>query len=134
MSVIIDTSVWSQFFRRRDPEDPRAVELVEDLIIRREAVLVGIVKQELLSGIKEPERFKKLLSALSDFELLLASDEDHIMAGRFFSKCRSCGVQGSFSDFLICAQASNHRMSILSSDGDFVHYSKHIPISLTRQV
>ena len=52
MSVIIDTSVWSQFFSQA--EDPRAVELVEDLIIRREAVLVGIVKQELLSGIKEP--------------------------------------------------------------------------------
>ena len=130
MSVVIDTSVWSQFFRRKDPEDPRAVQMVADLILRREAVLVGIVKQELLSGIKEPERFKKLLFALSDFDPLLASDEDHVLAGRYFSKCRSEGVQGSFSDFLICAQASNNRMSILSSDGDFIYYSKHIPIVL----
>ena len=132
MSVIIDTSVWSQFFRRKDPEDPGAVEMVGDLIIRRGAVLAGIVKQELLSGIKEPERFRKLLSALSDFELLLATDEDHILAGRYFSKCRSCGVQGSFSDFLICAQASNNQMSILSSDRDFIHYLEHIPSKLTR--
>ena len=104
--------------------------MVADLIFQREAVLLGIVKQELLSGVKEPERFKKLLFALSDFDTLLASDEDHVLAGRYFSKCRSEGVQGSFSDFLICAQASNNRMSILSSDGDFIHYSKHIPIVL----
>ncbi len=131
MSVIIDTSVWSQFFRRKDPEDPKAVQMVGDLIVQRKAVLIGIVKQELLSGIKEPERFKKLLSVLSSFEPLLASDADHVLAGRFFSKCRSEGVQGSFSDFLICAQASNHQMSILSSDGDFLHYSKHLPIILS---
>ena len=130
MSVIIDTSVWSQFLRRRDPEDPLAVEMVSDLIVRGEAILAGIVKQELLSGIRESERFKKLLNALSHFEPLLASDDDHVLAGRYFSKCRSAGVQGSFSDFLICAQATNNQMTILSSDGDFIHYSKHIPIIL----
>jgi predicted nucleic acid-binding protein len=134
MSVVIDTSIWSQFFRRKIPDDPSAVEMVGDLILNSKAVLVGIVKQELLSGIKEPERFKKLLSALSGFEPLLATDEDHILAGRYFTKCRSEGIQGSFSDFLICAQATNNRMSILSVDGDFMHYSKHIPIRLAQEV
>lgn len=130
MSVLIDTSVWSQFFRRKKPDDLQAVKMLSALILRREAILVGIVKQELLSGIRKPERFKKLLSALSSFEPLLATDADHVLAGMFFSKCRAKGVQGSFSDFLICAQAVNNGMPILTADRDFIQFSKHIPIVL----
>ena len=90
----------------------------------------GVVKQELLSGIRNRERFQKLLNLLSGFEPLLASESDHILAARYFNDCRSKGVQGSFIDFLICAQATNSKMSILTSDKDFENYRNVIPVRI----
>lgn len=41
---------------------------------------------------------------------------------------RSHGIQGSYTDFLICAVAEKHQMSIFTLDQDFENFSKHTPI------
>lgn len=127
MRVIVDTSVWSEYFRRKKPANSDNTEILKELIRQGRAVMPGIVKQELLSGIKEPERFEKLRHILSGFDAHLADELDHILAARFFNLCRLKGIQGSFSDFLICAQASRAQMAILTSDKDFDHYQGVIP-------
>lgn len=128
MRVIVDTSVWSEYFRRNKPENSGNIQILRKLIFQGRAVMPGIVKQELLSGIRENERFEKLLQILSGFDSLLADELDHILAARFFNLCRLKGIQGSFSDFLICAQASRSQMSILTSDKDFDLYRGVIPV------
>ena len=128
--VVVDTSIWSAFFRRKGiSSDPR-LEKLKSLICENKAVLLGMVKQELLSGIREEVRFKKLLEALSGFLPLLATEEDHILAARFYNMCRSEGIQGSFNDFLICAQSVNLQMELFTNDKDFEHYQKVLPIKL----
>ncbi|MEM7556386.1 MAG: hypothetical protein AAF378_20260 [Cyanobacteria bacterium P01_A01_bin.84] len=47
--------------------------------------------------------------------------------------CRRQGIQGSHTDFLICAVATRLKMQIYTSDKDFSYYSKHLPISLYRE-
>ena len=123
MKVIVDTSVWSLYFRRKKAPECTEIDAFHDLVSEGRAVLLGVVKQELLSGIKENVRFEKLLGAFSGFEPLLANDNDHILAARFFNQCRTKGIQGSFIDYLICAQAVNGKMSILTTDQDFQNYS-----------
>lgn len=64
MSVLVDTSVWSLAFRHRQPQDHAAVSELRDLILEARARLVGPVRQEILSGIKEMPQFLKLRERL----------------------------------------------------------------------
>ena len=41
---------------------------------------------------------------------------DYALAGQFFNTCRANGVQGSNTDFLICAASVNHDLPILTLD------------------
>lgn len=128
--VVVDTSVWSGFLRRKRQHLSSEIEELKFLIMEGQAVMLGVVKQELLSGMHQPSRFAQLRDAISGFESQLASEADHVLAAEFFTRCRGKGIQGSFVDFLICAQATRLRAPILTLDKDFCYYAKHLPIRL----
>jgi predicted nucleic acid-binding protein len=132
MSVLVDTSVWSLAFRRRDPVSHPAVAELRGLIWETRACLIGPVRQELLSGIREPSQFQKLRQHLGAFPDLGLSTPDYERAAEFFNLCRARGVQGSNTDFLLCAAAERHGVPILTTDGDFPIYARHLPIELYR--
>ena len=133
MKVIVDTSVWSEFLRRKQEGKTANVEVLKALIKEGRAVMPGIVKQELLSGIRARDRFEKLRKLLSGFQSLLATEEDHIRAASLFNTCKRAGVQGSFIDFLICAQAQRNAMAILTSDKDFSGFTEIISINICHE-
>ncbi len=126
--VIIDTCVWSLFLRRRALHREPVVDLLRELIGSGRAVVPGIVKQELLSGVKAQSQFNRLLDRLRGFPDLPATGEDHVTAARFNNTCRGHGVQGSFIDFLICALAVNRGYSVLTVDRDFERYAEVLPL------
>jgi hypothetical protein len=130
MNVLVDTSVWSLALRRnRVVEDSFVLELRE-LITELRVQMIGPIRQELLSGLRSPEQFNALrdhLRAFPDLELVSA-DFEH--AAECFNSCRHKGVQGSNTDFLICAVAQRYNLSILTTDGDFLLYQEHLPIRL----
>ncbi len=130
MRVIVDTSIWSPFLRRKHPISAQNLQVLEQLIREKRIQMLGIIKQELLSGIKEQAQFEKLNDILAGYPDLLADSEDHIVAAQCYNTCRKKGVQGSTVDFLICAQAVNHQLAILTSDKDFQSYAKFLPIRL----
>jgi len=84
----------------------------------------------LLSGIKLPAQFETLRNALTAFEDIALTRQDHELAAQLFNTCRSKGIQGSNTDFLICAASINHALPILSLDHDFVNYQRQLPIRL----
>ncbi|BAY07603.1 type II toxin-antitoxin system VapC family toxin [Calothrix sp. NIES-2098] len=131
MSVIVDTSVWSLALRRRTPPDSSpAIAILQNLITDDQVVMLGAIRQEILSGIRNFEQFTRLrdyLRALRDLELIA---EDYEIAAEFFNTCRSNGIQGSNTDFLICAVAHRRSYSILTTDNDFHTFRTHIPIIL----
>ncbi len=94
------------------------------------AALLGVIRQELLSGIKTAAQFVALRDAMAAFDDLALAREDYELAAEFFNTCRSKGVQGSNTDFLICAVASRRALPILTTDKDFALYGKHVPIHL----
>ena len=130
MSVLADTPVWSAAFRRAsDPGDPLRGEL-QRLIGREAVVLIGPIRQELLSGIRIPAQFDQLRQAMRAFPGLPLATGDHELAARYFNLCRGRGVQGSLTDFLLCAVAVRHRLEIFTPDPDFLLYQRHLPIAL----
>ena len=92
--------------------------------------MIGAIRQELLSGIKERLHFDRLrenLRAFPDSEVTSADYED---AASFFNRCRAKGIQGSNTDFLICAIAVRNEFPIFTTDEDFFHFAKVLPIVL----
>lgn len=135
MKVLVDTSVWSCALRRPkhavlDVQQTQAVALLSDLIRDGRAVLIGAIRQELLSGIKVPAQFELVKQALAAFNDLTLNHEDYEIAAQCFNTCRAQGIQGANTDFLICAVALQHQFPILSLDRDFVNYRKCLPITL----
>lgn len=132
MQVVVDTSVWSLVLRRRAmPSADDAVTLaLKDLISDARAMLIGPVRQELLSGIKEPAQYDKLRSALAAFPDEPLTVADYECAASFFNICKAKGIQGSHTDFLICAVAQRRKLPVFSLDRDFLHFSEYLPVSL----
>lgn len=130
MRVIVDTSVWSLALRRQvTTEGPDVAELIE-LIKEVRAQMVGAVRQELLSGIRSQTQFNKLRNHLRAFPDLELNTGDYETASEFFNICRTKGIQGSNTDFLICAVAARHKMPIFTTDGDFKLFQSVLPITL----
>jgi predicted nucleic acid-binding protein len=130
MKVIVDTSVWSLALRRDRPEANNTVHELRRMIQDHRVQMIGAIRQEILSGIRSDVQFKKLQKHLESFPDLPALTEDYVTAARYFNRCRSKGIKGSNTDFLICAMGSRNKFSIFTTDRNFELFSKHIKIIL----
>ncbi|MBL7203955.1 MAG: PIN domain-containing protein [Desulfobacteraceae bacterium] len=130
MKVIVDTSVWSLALRRDKQEFSAPVKELRHMIHDHRVQMIGPIRQEILSGIRSESQFKKLQKHLESFPDLPVLTEDYVTAAKYFNRCRSKGIQGSNTDFLICAMAVRNKFSIYTTDKDFDLFSKHIDIVL----
>ncbi len=128
MKVIVDTSVWSLAFRRRNvvntPEVVSLVRLVEQGLV----VLLGPVRQEVLSGIKHPDQFERLRERLAAFPDLELTTRDFETAAELCNLCITKGVQASHTYFLIAAAAITRGYAVLSADRDFESIARIVPV------
>ena len=130
MKVIVDTSVWSLALRSDNEDSPALVQELRQIILSHRVQMIGPIRQEILSGIRNESQFIKLRKHLESFPDLLILTEDYVKAALFFNHCRSKGIQGSNTDFLICAVAVRNKFSIYTTDKDFEMFSKYIQIVL----
>lgn len=130
MNVLVDTPVWSYALRRNNQEFQKYVRELEQLILTGAALIIGPIRQELLSGYSNEKKFEELLKKLSYFDNEPILDVDYIEAAKFSNTCRKNGIQGSHIDFLICAVAARIDAGIFTTDKDFSFYQKHLPIKL----
>ena len=104
MNVLVDTSVWSLAFRRARASsrgDANIVEELSELIQEGRALLMGPIRQELLSGLSDSSQFESLRRRLRAFADQNVHARDYERAAEFSNTCRHAGVQGSHVDFLI---------------------------------
>jgi predicted nucleic acid-binding protein len=130
MKVLVDTSVWSLALRRRKPTANPAVEELRSLIDGGRVAMIGVIRQELLSGIRTPEAFDRLRDNLRPFSDEQLETADFERAAEHFNTCRANGIQGSNTDFLICAVAERRNLPILTTDADFTRFARVLPIAL----
>ncbi len=130
MKVLVDTSVWSLALRRGNPLENEYVRELRELIREVRVEMMGPIRQELLSGIKSRKQFKFLRDHLRAFEDLELTTKDYEVAAEYFNRAREKGIQGSNTDFLICAVASRRKMAIFTTDKDFWHFKTLFPIEL----
>ena len=124
MKILVDTSIWSLALRKKtlSHQEKKIVEELKELIHELRVVIVGPIRQELLSGIFEEMKYTNLKDKLP------LHVEDYEKAAELFNICRRNGVQGSHIDFLICAASINEGIRIFTTDKDFKNYKKYINI------
>ena len=130
MRVLVDTCVWSEALRRGRRSATPVAEELRNLITEHRVEIVGPIRQEILSGVRNEAQFGGLETRLGAFPDIRIASEDYVTAARFFNLCRTRGVQGSNTDFLICAIAARHKLAIFTTDRDFLRFAKHLPITL----
>jgi predicted nucleic acid-binding protein len=121
MTVLVDTSVWSFALRRKksavlNEEQKQLSVLLSQAITDGRVALIGLIRQELLSGIKDQTQFEKLRLHLRAFQDEVLDTADYEEAAKLYNVCRSRGVECGPVDMLICAVASRRRWTVLAND------------------
>jgi predicted nucleic acid-binding protein len=134
MMVLVDTPVWSLALRRRTV-DLSAGELKITLLLQEQvrdsrAQLLGPVRQEILSGIREEAQFRRIRNHLQGFGDVPLRMQDYEEAAALTNRCRSSGIAGSPVDMLICSVSLRNGWQIFTTDRDFSHYARVLPIQL----
>jgi predicted nucleic acid-binding protein len=130
VKVLVDTDVWSEVLRKKDQQPSEQRLLLEKLLRRSRVQIIGAIRQEVLSGLREIGRFvqfREVLRAFPDREIESGTYE---RAAAFYNLLRSKGIQSSNTDCLICACSADWEIPILTKDLDFVGYKLHLPIEL----
>ncbi len=136
MHVLIDTNIWSLALRRTKAhlsvgESALATTLAE-LVREGRTKLIGPIRQEVLSGIRETAQFNRLRGHLQTFPDEPLATEDFEYAAQCSNQCRSKGISGSHTDFLICAVALRRGWQVFTTDPDFDSYAAVLAIGLLR--
>jgi predicted nucleic acid-binding protein len=134
LKVLVDTTVWSLALRRKSQalsaEEKRIVAELTELIGEGRAAIIGLIRQELLSGVKTLEQYEKLRLHLRAFADEFVDVEDYEDAAKFGNHCRSKGIAIFAIDILTCAVAIRRSWTIFTTDPDFTMYRKVLPVRL----
>ena len=99
MRVLVDTPIWSIALRRKQdrlsPGGRRHLAEWSELIKQRRILLIGPVRQEILSGIRDQRAFDRLRLALRAFPDETLSVDDFEEAARCGNTCRAAGVSAA---------------------------------------
>ena len=128
--VIIDTCMWSLAFRGKKPREVKVAREIANLIDENRAKIIGVIRQEVLSGYSDVQNYMDLRDKLRYFPNEPMIDLDYEVATEYSNLCRRNGIQGSHTDFLICAVSIRSKMKIYTNDKDFRRYSKYLPLEL----
>lgn len=134
MPTLVDIPVWSLAFRRQgrtlNEVEFRAVVTLKHFISDKQVRVIGPIRQELLSGIRDEMQFERLRLRFRDFEDEPLTLSDFEAAADIDCRCRKRGIAATAIDVLICSVAISRDWQIFTIDNDFNRYSKIVPLRL----
>ncbi len=121
MKILVDSCVWSLALRRKSKtllskDEQRIVAILSDSVQNGRIAIIGPIRQEVLSGIKDSARFEKLRGALGAFPDEPIATGQYEEAARLHNLCRRRGVECGSVDMLLCVVAAQRRWSVLTTD------------------
>ena len=118
--IVVDTSVWVDFFKGHDP---KVKTKLIDLIDSDQVILVYPVFLELLAGARKSDA-QKLKYFLSALNVQMVTAESWFQVEKWIDIARGKGQTFSVMDLLIAAVSDRQSASIWSLDRDFVGMAK----------
>ncbi len=128
MILLVDTSVWIDFFAGRDTPQTRFFK--EAIREGAYVALTGVILTEILQGVPSDSGFARLRKDLSSFRVLNPASEDtYVHAARLYRMGRKRGVTiRSLVDCLIAAVAMENGTTVLHKDRDYERISGYAPL------
>ena len=126
--VLVDTSVWIEFLQR--PSAPHAVHLARLIQDNNQAVMCGIVLQEILQGIRDGKSHALTRDLLLKLPYLETGKDVHLAASDLYRALRSKGITVPSTDAVIAALAMANRLPLYSKDEHFSVIALHSRLEL----
>jgi len=124
--VLVDTSVWIDFFRKKEP----AYGLVSELMGAERICSIGIVLAELLQGAKSMKEISVVKDFIHVFDFLSETPQLWEEAGVLSFRLRGKGRTVGLSDCLIAVMSKQYDVALLSFDKDFAIIKEEIKLDL----
>lgn len=124
--ILVDTSAWIEFFRKKAPYHKAVLELIES----RRVCCAGIVLAELMQGAKSQKELDVLKEFLYVFDFLQDSTELWEKAGKLSFSLRLKGKAVGLSDCYISIAACSNNVKLLTLDKHFEIIRKEIELHL----
>lgn len=126
--VLVDTSIWIDYFQK--PSTPEAKELVNLIQPVNQAILCGIVIQEILQGIRDEESYALTKERLQSFPLIGTDRETYISAASIYRSLRVKAITLSSTDTLIAAISIQNNLPLFTKDKLFILIAKNTKLQL----
>jgi predicted nucleic acid-binding protein len=127
--ILVDTSVWIDFFRGK--LTPQVEKLEMEISGRTDICLCPLIQMEILQGIRNDQQFEAIKSKLNDFINLEMNGETYLMSAMIYRKLRKKGLTIRKSiDCLIASVAIQNKVRLLHSDRDFIQLAKHTDLEV----
>ncbi|MBI2840114.1 MAG: PIN domain-containing protein [Acidobacteria bacterium] len=130
MNVLVDTSVWSLALRRDAASAPDVALLARALKMGDTVLTTGLILQELLQGFEGPMASNQIMRHFAVLPFITPDVQDHVEAAKLRNLCRRKGVQVGTIDALIAQLCIRHELQLLSTDRNFKHIARHVPLVL----
>ena len=129
--ILVDTSVWIDFFAGRDLQHVAALE--QFIIDSENLALCGIVMTEILQGIADDTTYRRVQRYLSPLIMLPMPETVFIRAAAIYRKLCKTGITiRKSNDCIIAATALEHHCQLLHNDKDFTPIAKHFPLKIVK--
>lgn len=127
--ILVDTSVWIDFFAGR--EHPHVLTLEQLILDNEDLALCGIILTEILQGIADDAAHRRVRRHLSPMIMLPMPESVFVRAAEIYRKLRKKGVTiRKTNDCIIAATALEHRCRLLHNDKDFASIAEHHPLKV----
>ncbi len=122
--VLVDTTVWIDFFVDRDELHVRKLqELIEN---EEDLSLCGVIVTEILQGIRSDTDFFKTKEYLDDLIFLPVRHGTFVRAAEIYRSLRKRGITiRKPVDCMIASVAIEYNIHLLHNDRDFNYIAKH---------
>ncbi|HET7157642.1 MAG TPA: PIN domain-containing protein [Burkholderiales bacterium] len=126
--LLVDSSVWIDFLAGRKT---KAVEYFRERLEARETfALTELIYLEVLQGVREPDKAKKISNYLRAQLLLTPRGvlQTYDAAANLYRRCRAAGIAvRSMIDCLIAQMAAEYGAVLLHNDRDYEHIARVEP-------
>jgi predicted nucleic acid-binding protein len=124
MMVLVDTTVWIDFFAdRNEPHVAALQELIEN---QEDLCLCGIILAEVLQGIRSDVDYIKTKDYLDDLIFLPMRQATFVRAAEVYRSLRKRGVTiRKPVECMIASVAIENNIRLLHNDRDFDYIAKH---------
>ena len=129
--ILVDTSVWIDFFAGRDL--PHVATLEKFILDNENLALCGIILTEILQGISDDTTYRRVQQNLSPLIMLPMPPAVFVRAADIYRNLRKQGITiRKSNDCIIAATAVEHRCQLLHNDKDFTPIGKYFPLKVVK--